>query len=178
MIVAVGGMIVGGFEFVPASEGSSEHKDGGFRRMKIGNKAVDDLEIEAWINENVVFALGLVSFGPIFERASDGGADSDNAVAGGFSGLNGGDGFGGNMKPFRMHVVVFDIVAADGKESAKADMECEVVNLNAFGLEFPDERLGHVEAGGWCGGGAKFFGPDGLIALDIVDVGVAMKVGW
>lgn len=177
MIAAVGGVVVGGFELVPAGESSSEHKDGGFRCMKIGDKAIDDLEIEAWINKNVVFALSFASFGPIFEGTSDGGADRDNAVAGSFSSLNGGDGFGGNMKPFGMHVVVFDIVAANGKESAKANMECKVANLNTFGLELLNERLGHVEAGGWCGGGTKFFGPDGLITLDIVGVGVAVEIG-
>lgn len=48
--------------------------------------------------------------------------------------------------------------------------------MDAFGLEFFDEVGGHVEAGGWSGGGAVFFGPDGLVAFDVGFGGVAMHV--
>ena len=69
---------------VPAGKGSSEHEYGGFWRMEVSDESIDGLEFEAWINENIVFAFGLAGFGPIFESASDGSADGDNAVASGF----------------------------------------------------------------------------------------------
>ena len=77
-----------------------------------------------------------------------------------------------------MHVMLFDIVATDREESAEADMEGEVFDLDAFGLEFFDKFFGHIETGGRGGGGAEFFGPDGLVAFDIVGVGVAMEIWW
>ena len=77
-----------------------------------------------------------------------------------------------------MHVVFFDIVAADGEESAEADMEGEVFDLDAFGLKFLDKFFGHIEAGGWCSGRTEFFGPNGLIAFNVVLIGVAMEIWW
>ena len=106
-------MIVGGFEVVPAGESGGEHEDGGFWRMEIGDESVNDFEFEAWEDENVVFAFGFAGFAPEFESARDGGADSDDAVAGGFGLLDGGDGFFWDVEPFGMHVVFFDFVAAD-----------------------------------------------------------------
>ena len=55
-------------------------------------------------------------------------------------------------------------------------MEGEIFDLDAFVLELLDKFFSHVKTGGWCGGGAEFFGPDGLIAFDVFFVGVAMKV--
>ncbi len=57
-------------------------------------------------------------------------------------------------------------------------MKGKVLDLHAFGLKFSDELIGHIEAGGWCGGGAIFFGPDGLVALDVGFSGVAVHVWW
>ena len=170
-------MLVGGFEIFPVRKSRSKHKNGRFGCVEICDEAVDGLEFEAGVNEDVVFAGSFTSFGPIFERASDGGADGDHAMAGGFGILDGFKGVGGDVEPFGMHMMFFDVVAADGKECAKADVKSEVFDLDAFGLEFLDELFGHVEAGGGSGGGAEFFSPDGLITLDIGLVGVAMKVG-
>lgn len=107
-------MFIGRFEIFPVGESSREHEDGRFRRMEIGDEAVDDLEIEARINKDIVLTEGFASFGPEFERASDSGADGDDAMTGGLSFLDGFEGTIGYMKPFRMHVVIFDIIAADG----------------------------------------------------------------
>ena len=56
-------------------------------------------------------------------------------------------------------------------------MEGEILDLNAFVLEFLYKRLGHIEAGGWCSGRAELFSPNGLIAFNIVGIGVAVEVG-
>ena len=82
-------MFVGGLEMIPASKGSSEHEYGGFWRVEVGDESVDGLEFETWINENIVFAFGFAGFGPIFESASDGGADCDDAVTGSFGCFDG-----------------------------------------------------------------------------------------
>ena len=76
-----------------------------------------------------------------------------------------------------MHMMFFDIVATDGQKSAKTDMEGEVFDLDAFGLELFDKFFSHIEAGGWGGGRTEFFGPDGLVAFDVIFVGVAVKIG-
>ena len=59
-------MFVSRLEMIPASKSSGEHKNGGFWGMEVGDEGVDGLEFEAWINENIVFAFGFASFGPIF----------------------------------------------------------------------------------------------------------------
>ena len=82
-------MFICWFEVIPASESGGEHEYGGFWGMEVGDEGVDGLEFEAWINENIVFAFGFASFGPIFESASDGGADSNDAVAGSFGCFDG-----------------------------------------------------------------------------------------
>ena len=161
---------------VPAGKSGGKHEDGRFWRMKVGKEGIDDFEFETRIDKNVVFAFGFAGFGPEFERASYSGADGNDAVASGFGGLDGRDGFGWNLEPFGMHVVFFDIVATDWQESAKTNVKSEILNLYVFGLEFGEGCFGHVEAGGWGGGRTEFFGPDGLVALDVVGIGVAMKI--
>lgn len=57
-------------------------------------------------------------------------------------------------------------------------MKSKILNLDAFGFEFGKGFFGHVETGGWSSGGAEFFGPNGLIALNVVGVGVAVEIWW
>ena len=96
----------------------------------------------------------------------------------GFCFLNSFNGVGGNLEPFGMHAVFFDIVATNRKESAETDVEGKVFDLDAFGLKFFDKFFGHIKTSGRGGGGAEFFSPDSLIAFDIILVGVAMEIGW
>ena len=163
---------------IPAGKGSSEHEYGGFWRVEVGDESIDGLEFETWINENIVFAFGFAGFGPIFASAGDSSADSDNAMAGGFGFFDSLECVGRNMEPFGMHVVFFDVVAADREESAEADMEGEVFDLNAFGLEFFDKFFGHIETCGWCSSRTEFFSPNGLIAFNVVSIGIAMEIRW
>ena len=48
---------------------------------------------------------------------------------------NSGNGVVWDVEPFGVHFVVFDLVGADRKESAEADMECEVRDDDTFLLE-------------------------------------------
>lgn len=169
-------MLVGGFEIIPAGESGSEHEDGGFGCVEIGDETVDDLELKAGVNENIVLTEGLASFSPEFKRASDGGADGDDAVAGGLRGFDGFYSIGGEEKPFGMHMMILDVIAADGQKCAEANVESEIFYLDAFGLEFGEERFCHVETGRRSSGRAELFGPDGLVTLDILLVGVAVEI--
>lgn len=159
---------------IPASKGGSEHKNGGFWRVEISDQGIDGLKFEARVDEDIVFAFGFAGFGPELEGAGDGSADGDDAVAGSFGGFDSLKGFFGDMEPFGMHVVLFDIVGADGQKSTEADMERKILNLDAFVLEFLQEGFGHIETGGWSSSRAELFGPDSLIAFDVVSIGVAV----
>ena len=163
---------------IPASESGGKHEDGGLWRMKVSKKGIDDFEFEARIDENIIFAFGFTGLGPEFERAGNGGADGNDAMAGSLCGFNGLDCFGRNLEPLRMHMGLLDIVATNWQESTKADMKSKILNLDAFGFKFGEGFFGHVEAGGWSGGGAEFFGPNGLITFNVVGVGVAMEIWW
>lgn len=74
-------------------------------------------------------------------------------------------------------MVIFDGVGADREEGAEADVEGEVFDLDAAGFEAGEDFFGHVEAGGWGGGGSGFVGEYGLVALVVGLVGVAIHVG-
>lgn len=146
--------------------------------MEVGEKGVDGFEFKSWIDKDVVFALGLSGFGPEFESAGDGGADGDDAVLGSFGGMDGGESFFWDVKVFGVHVVFFDLVAANGKEGAEADVEGEVDDFDTFLLETGEKVGGHVEAGGGGGSGAELARPDGLITGGIFGGGSAAEVGW
>ena len=161
----------------PASKSSSEHKNGGFRGMEVGDEGVNGLEFKTRIDKDVVFAESFASFGPEFKRTSDGGANGDNATIGGFGLFNCLNCIVWNMEPFGVHVVFFDIIATNRKKSAKTDVEGKVFDLDAFGLELFDEFFGHIKAGGGGGGRTEFFSPDSLVTFDVVFVGVAVKIG-
>lgn len=169
-------MIVGRFEMIPASKGSGQHENGGFWRMEVGNQCVDDFELEARVNKDIVFAFGFAGFAPEFESARDGSTDSNNTMTGFFGGLDCFDGGFWDMEPLGVHVVFFDVVAADWQESAETDVKGEIFDLDTFVFELFDELLGHIKAGGWSGSGAVFFGPDSLVALDVGLSGVATHV--
>ncbi len=74
-------------------------------------------------------------------------------------------------------MMFFDIITTNRKKSAEADMEGEVFDLDTFVLELFNKFFSHIEAGGWGGGRTEFFGPDGLVAFDVIFVGVAVKIG-
>lgn len=48
------------------------------------------------------------------------------------------------MKPFGMHVVVFDVIFADGLEGAKTDVKGKIADLNTFVLEILEEGFGEI----------------------------------
>ena len=171
-------MLIGGFEMIPAGKSSSEHEDGGFWGVKIGKQGVDNFKIKTWVDENIVFARGFASATPVFERASDGGAERNDAMFGGFGIFDGFDSIGWNVKPFGMHVMFFDIIGANRQESAKTNMKGEVFNLDAFLLEARKEVFGHVKASGWRSGAAELLSPNSLITLNVIGSGVAVKIRW
>lgn len=146
--------------------------------MKVREQGVNYLEFETRIDKNVVFTFGFTGLSPVFKRAGDSSANGDDAMTGSLSGFNGFDCFGRNLEPLGVHMMFFDIVATNWQESTKADMKSKILNLDAFGFKFGEGFFGHVETGGWGGGRAEFFGPNGLIALNIVGVGVAMEIWW
>ena len=55
-------------------------------------------------------------------------------------------------------------------------MKSEVLDINAFGFELVDKFFSHVKAGGRRSGGTKLFGPNSLIAFDVIWVSIATKV--
>ena len=144
--------------------------------MEIRNKGVNRLEFDARVEEDIVLAGCFAGSSPELERASDGGADGNNAMAGSFGSPDGFDSVFWEVEPFGMHFVLFDVIGADREESAETDMECEVFDLDAFVFELFKQFFCHVETGGWSGGGAEILGPDGLVAFDIFFFGFAMHI--
>ena len=82
-------VVVGMMQMFPASKGACKHENGGFGCVKVGDEGIDQLELEAGVDENVVLTLGFSSFGVIFESAGDSGADGDDAMMRGLGGIDG-----------------------------------------------------------------------------------------
>lgn len=96
MVVGLGGVVVGGFEVGPGSEGGGEHEDGGFWGVEVSEEGVDELEFVTGVHEDVgfagqvggfliseeVFAVGGVC--DVFKSAGDGGAEGNDSVIVGF----------------------------------------------------------------------------------------------
>lgn len=178
MVLFGDGMVVGGLEVGPGSESGGEHKNGRPRSVEVGEEGVDDLEFVSRIYENVGFAERLFCVGKMLESATDGRAESDNFAARFFCGINGGESVCGNIVMLGMHLVVFDAVGADRKESAEADMESEVFYLDAFFAQTSEKVVSHIETGGRSGSGALFIiiGEDCLVAVDVGFVSVAIHI--
>ena len=175
-------------EVGPGGEGSREHEDGGAGSVKVGEEVVDNLKFEAGVDEDVgltgeivdrgswiVENIG-VSLGDVLESAGDGGANGKDAVVGGFGLCDCLDSGGGDVKPFGVHVMGFDVVFADRLESAQADVEGKINDFDAFGLDLVNELLGDVERG--SGGGDRAFlgGEDGLVTNGVFWSGGAFDI--
>lgn len=144
--------------------------------MEICNKGVNHFKFDTRVEEDVVLAGSFAGSGPELKSAGDGSANSDDAMTGSFGSLDGFDGVFWEVEPFGMHFVLFDVIGANWEESAETNVEGEVFNMYAFFLELFKQFFCHVETGGWSGGRAEVFGPDGLVAFDVLFFGVAMHV--
>ena len=147
--------------------------------MEVGDDGVDDLEVVAGVDEDVgpaALAGDLVSgCGGGLEGADARRADGDDAVAG-LLGLH--DELGclvGDAVVLLVHLVLLDVVDADGAEGAEADMQGDEAEVDAHLAQLLHLLFGEVQAGGRGGGGALFAVVDGLVALLVleflVDVG-------
>ena len=98
--------------------------------------------------------------------AEGGGADAESRALV----AEGGEGGRGDAVGLAVHAVVGERAGVDGLEGAGADLEDEVAEAVAFGLQAGDQLRGEVEAGGRRGGGAALggVGVDGLVARGVV----------
>ncbi len=113
-----------------------------------------------------------------FEDADRGGADGDAGAVGGAGLAELVECTGGGFVPFGVHGVFGEVVALDGDEGARADVEGDRRATDAGGFELVEELGGEVESGGGGGDGAGADGVDGLVVLDIGGCGcVAVDVG-
>ena len=68
-----------------------------------------------------------------------------------------------------MHVVLGDIVYANGLEGASTNVQGQPGEFRALVFELLQKGIVEVQAGGWCGYGACMAGKDRLVAGFIID---------
>ncbi len=68
----------------------------------------------------------------VLECAGDGGAEGYDALAGGFSCLDGCDGIGGNFEILLVHFVSPDICDTDRQKRPEPDVQCGIDDYDAF----------------------------------------------
>ena len=159
------GVVVGGFEMIPAGEGGGEHEDGGFGGMEISNKSIDELKFVAWVDKDIILALGLAGLGIVLQGAGDSSAESYDSGARmskilffghtqgrsakltvlkkGFllirtrhsNSLDCLQGIVWDVEPLGVHYVVFDFVGAHREKSAETDMKGKVLDNHALGAK-------------------------------------------
>lgn len=156
------GVAVGGEGEFGTGEGADEEKQGGLRKVEVGQHAVDALEFEAWVDEEIGIA-GVAAADEGLDGADGGGADGEEA-------FGGGDficGFFIDEESFGVEVVFFDGLRLQGLEGPEADMEGDGGDCGAL-FAAGGEGLGcEMKAGGGGGDGAGFLGVDGLVAFGV-----------
>ena len=117
-----------------ACEGANEHHERALGQMKVGQQPIDHAELEARGDEDVrVSASGFkrAAEGSGFERAQGGGADGDDAVAGGACGGDGVNRCLAHLEPLAVHHVLCEVLAVKSEtrqEPISLDLKLRKVN--------------------------------------------------
>jgi hypothetical protein len=163
------GVAVGGEGEVCAGEGGDEEQERGLGEMEVGEDAVDALESEAGVDEEIGFA-GVAAADEGFNGADGCGADGEEAlgvmdlICGGFR----------DEEAFLVEFVFFDGLRLQGLKGAETDVEGDLGDLGAGGADGVEDAGREMEAGGGGGDGAGLLGVDGLIAFGVgVGIGAA-----
>ena len=94
-------------------------------------------------------------------------ANGDNPPAIGTRLGNGGCGFGADLTPFTMHLVIFDIISCHRQESARANMQRDWQNACAGGGNGFGQIIGEMQSGCWRRHRPTMAGKHGLVILPI-----------
>ena len=152
---------------LPARQGGDQHDEGALRQVKVGDKAVHDLEAVAGVDEDVGPArLGLhmpVLRRPALDGPAGGGAHADDPAPGGLGAVDEVRCLLGDDAVLAVHIVVQDVLLLHRPEGAQAHMEGHIADGDAHGLHPVHQLPGEVEPGGGGGGGAVVLGVDGLV---------------
>ena len=79
---------------------------------------------------------------------------------------------------FGVHLVVLHLFALDGLEGAGADVERDLITLDALGIEGAEDGVGEMKTGCGGGNGTVNLGIDGLIGALVALLGCAVEIGW
>ncbi|MNT08076.1 hypothetical protein D3C72_1428050 [compost metagenome] len=117
--------------------------------MEVGHQHVAGAEAVARRDEDGGVAVeGLdhaVLGGRAFQQAKRGGADADDAAAGGADGVQGGGGLGRDLAPLGVHLVVGGVIGLDRQEGAGADVQGHGVGGDAARANGVQQSGGEVQ---------------------------------
>lgn len=116
-------------------------------------------------------------FRRVFKSANDRGADGQNRPSSEASPFNRAGGRFGNFIGLGVDRVVFQALSADRLESAEADFESDFSGFEAASGDALENFRGEVESRGGRGDGVSLPGVNGLIAVAVEGIVVALDVG-
>ncbi len=127
MVAVRHGVLIGRFHAVCAGNGANQHKQCGFRQVKVSDNIINNFEFIARRNKYAGFsgkrAENAVLIPGGFKQAERSRADGDNSFARGFGLIDGVAGFLADNAVFGMHFVVVRIFNFDRKKSSGADVQ-------------------------------------------------------
>ena len=172
-------MAVGGAHGAEAGEGRHEHEQRRARQVEVGHQRVDGFEAITGRDEDRRIArpgrnASVVACGA-FKNAQRRRADGDDAATACPRFVERGGGFGGDLAPLAVHLVLAGVVGLHGKECARSDVQRHEMARDTARAE-GGEKLGReVQPGGRRGNGPVILRVDSLIALAVAIIGAALQ---
>ena len=166
--------MIGVHYVVVARERRHQHDQRAFGKVKIGDKAVENFELIARVDEDIRETLAGLYFTVLcchaLQRAAGGGADCDNTAAVRFRFVDQASGFLGNFVMLAVHLVFGHIIHLYRSEGTQAHMERHIGDVNTFLPDAFHQLLGEVQPCGRSCGGTQLVTVDSLIALLVLQL--------
>ena len=166
-VAARDGVAVGALHARGAGEGRDEDEKARARQVEVREQKVRRAEAVARLDEErrlrIVGMDAPRSVGGGFEQAERGGADGDDAAALGTRRVDRGGGGWRDVAALGVEAGLREILRAEGKEGAGADMQRDRGGEDAAGAKGGEEILREVKAGGGRGDGARVRGKNRLV---------------
>src|SRR5258706_4735966 len=160
-------------------KGADQHQQCGARQMKIGQQAVHQFEPVSWPDEQARFAVSGFQVARLcrrFQRAQTGRADRSNAAAAHMRIRNCPDCGIRNRIALAMHGMGVYLVHPHRLKGARADMQSDISQRSAAGLETVQHRLVEMQPRGRSGDCTRMTRIDSLVPRQILDAGRSLDI--
>ena len=163
-----------------APEGGHLHQQGALGHVEVGDHAVRDVEVvrreDELVGPPVVGLQVVLRAHARFHGAHGGGAHGADALAGVLGAVHHVAGLALDDHLLGVHLVLGEVLDLHRAEGAQAHVQRHFREVDALELGALHQLAAEVQAGGGGGHGTLVLGVDGLVALRVGGLGVALDV--